>query len=91
GTRLKILEAMAIGTPVVATSKGAEGLSVQNGHHLLMADEPESFAAHVVQLLKNKHSRDHISANALQLVKDYYDWPVLMPKLLGLVENAVAG
>ena len=39
GTRLKILEAMACGTSVVATSKGAEGLLVQNGRHLLITDE----------------------------------------------------
>ena len=45
GTRLKILEAMALGTPVVATSKGAEGLDVIDGEHLLLADDPETFAA----------------------------------------------
>ncbi len=45
GTRLKILESMALGTPVVATSKGAEGLDVVNGEHLLIADDPRAFAA----------------------------------------------
>ena len=44
GTRLKILEAMALGTPVVATSKGAEGLDAVDGEHLLLADDPATFA-----------------------------------------------
>ena len=44
GTRLKILEAMALGTPVVSTSKGAEGLDVTPGHDILIADEPAEFA-----------------------------------------------
>ena len=91
GTRLKILEAMAIGTPVVATSKGAEGLLVQDGHHLLITDDPEKFAEHVVQLLNNKDLRDYLSTNALRLVQERYDWPVLMPKFLRLLENAISG
>ena len=45
GTRLKILEAMAMGTPVVSTSKGAEGLDVRHGEHLLIADDGPGFAA----------------------------------------------
>ena len=44
GTRLKILEAMALRTPVVTTSKGAEGLDAEHGVHLLIADEPAAFA-----------------------------------------------
>jgi glycosyltransferase involved in cell wall biosynthesis len=76
---------------VVATSKGAEGLLVQNGQHLLIADEPEKFAEQVVQLLKNKELREHLSENALQLVKEHYDWPGLMPKVLRLVERAASG
>ena len=91
GTRLKILEAMASGTPVVATSKGAEGLLVQNGQHLLIGDDPEKFAEHVVKLLNSKDLRDFLSANALKLIRDCYDWPVLMPAFLRLVENAVSG
>ena len=91
GTRLKILEAMAMGIPVVATTKGAEGLLAQDGQHLLMGDEPEKFAEQVVKLLKNKDLRNTLTANALKLIRDCYDWHVLMPKLLRLVENVVSG
>jgi len=91
GTRLKILEAMALGVPVVATSKGAEGLSVHSGQHLLIGDEPEAFAKQVVQLLENEDLRVRIAANALKLVQDRYNWPVSMPSFLRLVENVVSG
>ncbi len=53
GTRLKILEAMATGVPVVSTTKGAEGLEVNDGEHLLIADSAQGFAENVVQLLKD--------------------------------------
>jgi glycosyltransferase involved in cell wall biosynthesis len=89
GTRLKILEAMAFGIPVVATSKGAEGLAVQNGEHILISDEPQEFAEYVIQLFGNKELRRHISANALRLVKEQYDWSIVMPGFLTLIEKAV--
>ena len=51
GTRVKILESFAHRVPVVSTSLGAEGLDVEDGVHLLIADDPEQFAAAVVRLL----------------------------------------
>jgi glycosyltransferase involved in cell wall biosynthesis len=50
GTRIKILEAFQHRTPVVSTTKGAEGLAVTNGEHLLIADTPEEFAAACLRL-----------------------------------------
>jgi polysaccharide biosynthesis protein PslH len=91
GTRLKILEAMALGTPVVATSKGAEGLAVQHGEHLLICDDPNSFAQSIVQLLRDEGFRTRITTNARQLVQARYNWPTMMPEFLDLVEKAAAG
>ena len=88
GTRLKILEAMALRTPVIATSKGAEGLEVRNGEHLFMADSPEDFANMTVRLLKEPGLRKQLVANAYELVCEKYDWRVIMPKLLDLVERS---
>lgn len=85
GTRLKILEAMAIGTPVVATSKGAEGLDARQGEHLFVADTPESFAECVLRLLQDKGLCARISSNARQLVGENYDWTGVMPRLSNLV------
>lgn len=90
GTRLKILEAMAAGTPVVATSKGAEGLLTENGEHILIADQPEIFAQSVIRILSDQELRDFLASNALQLVKTHYDWKATMPKFLGFLESAIA-
>ncbi|MAT44668.1 MAG: hypothetical protein CL609_20225 [Anaerolineaceae bacterium] len=74
GTRLKILEAMALGTAVVSTTKGAEGLSVENGIHLLIADTPEKFAKAVIQLMEDEELNQKIVQNALSLVQNIYNW-----------------
>lgn len=90
GTRLKILEAMALGIPVVATSKGAEGLLVQHGEHLLIGDEPQTFADNVIRLLHDDDLRNRLSARAKQLIENHYDWSTKMPGFLGLVEKVGA-
>jgi glycosyltransferase involved in cell wall biosynthesis len=87
GTRLKILEAMALRTPVVATSKGAEGLDVKSGENLLIADTPDAFAEAVLRLLQEPRLRQHLADKAYQLVAKKYDWAVTMPRFLELVER----
>lgn len=89
GTRLKILEAMALGTPVVATSKGAEGLDVADGEYLLLADEPERFAGSVVALLRDATLRAHLATNARRLVERRYDWDAIGRRFVELVEEMV--
>ena len=89
GTRLKILEAMALRTPVVSTSKGAEGLAVRDGHHLLLADTPETFARAVIHLLQEPASRIRLAQNAFQLVQEQYNWPIVLPRFLRLVRDVV--
>jgi glycosyltransferase involved in cell wall biosynthesis len=90
GTRLKILEAMALGTPVVATAKAAEGLSAQNGVHLLLADDPEAFAKHAIALLSNPELREHLIVNARRLVERCYDWDQIGRRFVDLVEVTVS-
>ena len=85
GTRLKILEAMALGTPVVATSKGAEGLDAQAGEHLLIADSAGDFAESTVRLLKEAGLRQKLAENAKKLVRGRYDWGGIMPSFLHLL------
>ena len=87
GTRLKILEAMALGTPVVSTSKGAEGLYVTDGESILIADDPAELAAKVVSLLRSSKQRDQLSAAGLRLVESGYDWSVVGQDLCVLVEQ----
>lgn len=77
GTRLKILEAMSLGNPIVSTSIGAEGIEFENGKELFIADDPLSFVYSINKLLSDKETFDRMRYNALKLVKDKYDWRVI--------------
>lgn len=87
GTRIKILEAMALGTPVVATSKGAEGLDVTPGRDLLIADDPEAFAAAVVRVLEDATLRAALSAAGPRRVAERYDWQIAGQQLNAFLEQ----
>jgi glycosyltransferase involved in cell wall biosynthesis len=87
GTRLKILEAMAIGIPVVSTSKGAEGLTTSSENHVLVADSPDAFADCVVSILKNKTLWNQFSLDGKRFVKENFNWETVMPHFLDLVKN----
>lgn len=87
GTRLKILEAMALGTPVVSTSKGAEGLDVVDGQHLLVADTPSDFAAQTIRLLQDAPLRRALAQQALELVRRCYGWLDIQRNLGQMVQK----
>jgi glycosyltransferase involved in cell wall biosynthesis len=74
GMRVKILEALARGIPVVSTTIGAEGIDVTPGQHLLIADEPAAFAAAVVQLLRDRAFGDQIAQQGRFHAAAHYDW-----------------
>ena len=86
GTRLKILEAMALKTPVVATPKGAQGLNASSGTHCLIAESPQEFSEAVVQVLQNADLAHKLVENGYDLVKSTYDWKVILPKFVELIE-----
>lgn len=77
GTRIKILEAFASGVPVVSTALGAEGLSAEDGVHLLIADTPDAFAAACVRLVQDEDLRARIIPAARQLQEDQYSLDML--------------
>ena len=89
GTRLKIFEAMSMGKAVVSTSIGAEGLPVKNGEHLLLADDPASFAESTLRLLGNDSQRTQIGAAARHLVEENYSWVTVSEGFAEVVENVV--
>lgn len=74
GTRLKIVEAWAVGTPVVSTTLGAEGLECEPGRDLLIADDPEEFAAKVIALLEDSCLAAEIGANGRNRYEAAYTW-----------------
>lgn len=90
GTRLKILEALALGTPVVATRKGAEGLELVPGRDALIADAPAEFADAILTLLADPDLRARLSRHGRRLVEAQYDWAAIGRRFDGLLES-VAG
>jgi polysaccharide biosynthesis protein PslH len=86
GTRLKILETLAIGTPVVSTTKGAEGLNLTEGQDLLLADTPDEFAQAVVRLLGDQAYRERLSDSGKSAVKGQYDWRFIAENLLDAIQ-----
>lgn len=82
GTRLKILESMALGRPVVSTSIGAEGIEALDGEHILIANDPQTFAEKILYLLHNLPARERIIAHARELAVRRYDWDVITSRLL---------
>jgi glycosyltransferase involved in cell wall biosynthesis len=90
GTRLKVLEAMAVGTPVVATTKAVEGLDVKHEEHVLIADTPREFADAVHRLLRERQEAQAMAARALALCQARYDTTVVARQFLRVVECAAA-
>nr|UXE46191.1 hypothetical protein Hi04_10k_c5981_00010 [uncultured bacterium] len=74
GTRLKILEAMARGRPVVSTTLGAEGLDAIDGRHLVIADTPDEIAAGILSLFRDGDRRASICAEARSMVVARFNW-----------------
>ena len=77
GSRLKILEAMAAGVPVVSTTLGAEGLSVTDGHDIAIADDADAMARALFALCDNPEHKGNMARAARALVTRQYDWAAL--------------
>ena len=90
GTRLKILEAMALGRPVVSTSIGCEGLDVVDGQHLFIADTPDQFAEKTVRLLRDRQTYQQMAANARRLVETRYGWDKIGERLVNVYQDVIA-
>lgn len=76
GMRVKILEALALGLPVVSTSLGCEGIALENGQHVLIADTPSEFARAILQLLDNHALADELGRNGRNLIETSYDYRI---------------
>ena len=87
GTRLKILEYLAAGRPVVATAKGAEGLSLEDGRDLLIAEGGEETAARILGLLEDGSSAGALGRRGRERVREEYDWPVIVRRFENLLRD----
>jgi len=89
GTRFKIVEAFAAGIPVVSTRLGAEGIPVEHGRELLLADEPSDFADAVLRVLAEPALADSLAQAGLAFVRRYFDWSVIGDKLNATLEEVI--
>jgi len=81
GTRYKILEAMASGTPVVASKIAVEGLSIKHGEHVLTSNSAKDLAKLTVELIKDKKLWEKLSVNGKKFVSENFDWKEISQKL----------
>ncbi|EAZ88210.1 glycosyltransferase family 4 protein [Crocosphaera chwakensis] len=81
GTRLKILEALASGCPVISTSKGAEGIKIQDRVHLLIKETPEDIIKGIVEIWTNSSFKISLKEKGCQLVKSQYSWEAITPNI----------
>jgi len=87
GTRLKILEAMSYGVPVVSTSQGAEGICYTDGVDILIADEETDFAENIIRLLQYKERRLSVQHEGRKLVERLYDWNYIGKQLAECIND----
>jgi len=91
GVKNKVLAALAMAKPVVATSESCSGLDVIPGEHLLVADTPKEFADHIVALLGNPDLRHRLGIAGRKLVLEQYAWDPRARDLEALLESLLAG
>jgi sugar transferase (PEP-CTERM/EpsH1 system associated) len=90
GTRLKIYEAMAMEKAIVSTSIGAEGLPVDDGKEILLADTPESFADAVIRLIEQEGLASRIGKRAATRVREQFGWDTVAESFASICERAIA-
>jgi len=89
GTRLKILEAMATGTPIVSTAIGCEGLDVVDNKNIMIANTPEEFANKIIHLVSNEDAWNKVALEGRKLVEEMYDWELIACSLQDVYKRLV--
>ena len=90
GTRIKILDALAMGMPIVSTTIGAEGIDVTPEQDILIADTPQAYSRQVARVFRDPELRARLGANARRLAVERYSWDVLSDQLDAVYRQAVA-
>lgn len=89
GIKNKILEAMAMGIPIVATSLSIEGIEAVQGRDIIVADKPEEFAKSVIDLISDEGKRSYLAENAKKLVQEKYNWEKVITEFEKMYENVI--
>jgi glycosyltransferase involved in cell wall biosynthesis len=74
GMRVKIIDGWTWGLPIVSTTVGAEGIALQEGVQILLADEPGAFADAVVRVLREPALRDRLASSGRAWAEERYGW-----------------
>lgn len=90
GTRLKIVESLSIGTPVVSTTIGAQGLGLTHGEDILLADTPADFAKEIVRALGDPAMRDRLRENGIRQANERFAWDGIAAELSDTYRKLVA-
>lgn len=90
GTRLKVLEAMALGKAIVTTRIGSEGIDLEDGVHARFADTPDGFAAAVLELLDDPAAVDRLGHAARRRAEERYGWEAIGAGLRGFYDGVLA-
>jgi glycosyltransferase involved in cell wall biosynthesis len=90
GTRLKILDALAMSKAIISTSIGCEGLAVTHGQDIIVADTPESFANAIIETLSDPARAQRIGAAGRALVVARYGWAAIAGTLICAYARAVS-
>jgi len=89
GIKTRLLEAMAMGKPVVTSSAGIHGIAVTAGENIFIADNPKEFARRVIELLNDEELRNRIGTNARKLMEEEYSWEKMTDKLNDVFQKVV--
>jgi glycosyltransferase involved in cell wall biosynthesis len=90
GSRLKILEAMAMGRPVVSTRVGAEGIAAESGRHIELVEDPDAFASETVRLLADVRNRRNLAREGRALIEEKYRWSSIAARQGDLWRRVIA-
>lgn len=87
GTRLKVIESLAMKKPVVSTTIGCEGINVEDEKSILIEDSPKEFAEGVLRLFKDQKLRSKLTSNGYEVIKNHYEWSSIGDKMLDIYDS----
>ena len=80
GIRIKILESMTLGIPVISTTKGAQGIPYTDKKNIIIANKPDDFKKAILELINNKNFAKKIAQGGQELIQNHFGSQILLKK-----------